>query len=161
MMGSFVFFWGQKQERTPTWFGMFMPDGKETESVDVMHYVWNKAWPENRSPRLLDFKLEGMRADESIKLKAGKTYAAEVKTTDPDGDELVYHWEIRDESTSNKTGGDAEYIPNVIKGLFPENGDRGATFKAPKKPGAYRLFITVEDGNNHAAHANIPFWVDK
>ena len=161
VMGSFAFLWGQKQERTPTWFGMFMPDGSETESVDVMHYVWNGKWPDNRTPRLDDFTLEGQRADDNIRLKADKLYSAEVKSTDPDQDELTYYWEIRNESTSTKTGGDAEYIPGVIKGLFPENGDRGATFKAPKRPGAYRLFISIKDGNNHTAHANIPFWVEQ
>jgi len=161
VMGSFVFLWGQKQERTPTWFGMFMPDGKETESIDVMHYVWNGEWPENRTPRLHDFTLEGQKASDNIKLISGKNYSAQVKVSDPDNDELIFRWEIMEESSSNKTGGDAEYIPEVINDLFPENSDRGATFRAPSQPGAYRLFIYVEDGNNHAAHANIPFWVDK
>lgn len=159
VMGSFVFLWGQKQERTPTWFGMFMPSGNETESVDVMHYVWKGKWPKNRSPRLEDFALEGQRNGENIRLKAGAFYSAEVKATDPDGDALSYLWEIRNESTSTKSGGDAEYVPAVIEGLFPENGDRGATFYAPKKAGAYRLFIYVDDGQSHTAHANIPFWV--
>ena len=106
-----------------------------------------------------DFALEGQRNGENIKLKAGAFYSAEVKATDPDGDALSYHWEIRNESTSTKSGGDAEYIPAVLEGLFPENGDRGATFYTPKKTGAYRLFIYVNDGQSHTAHANIPFWV--
>lgn len=38
-IGSYVFLWGNKQERTPTWYGIFLEDGKETESVDVMHYI--------------------------------------------------------------------------------------------------------------------------
>ena len=38
-VGSYVFLWGQKQERTPTWYGVILEDGKETESVDVMHYL--------------------------------------------------------------------------------------------------------------------------
>ncbi len=161
VMGSYAFFWGQKQERTPTWFGMFMPDGKESESIDAMQYAWTGQWPENRSPRLNDFLLEGQRATDNIRLKSGKTYSAEVKTTDPDGDELMYHWEIMKESSATSTGGDAENVPDVMYGLFPENGDRGATFKAPSQRGAYRLFIYVEDGHDHVAHANIPFWVDK
>lgn len=160
VIGSFVFLWGQKQERTPTWFGMFMPDGNETESVDVMHYVWDGEWPKNRTPRLNDFILDGKRAVDNIKLKAGNNYSAQVKATDYDGDELVYRWEIMEESQSNKTGGDAEYIPDVINDLFPDNTDSSTSFLAPSQPGAYRLFIYVEDGNKHSAHANIPFLVE-
>ncbi|MEQ9299022.1 MAG: glycoside hydrolase family 2 TIM barrel-domain containing protein [Cyclobacteriaceae bacterium] len=161
VMGSFVFLWGQKQERTPTWFGMFMPDGNETESIDVMHYVWNGEWPENRSPRLHDFTLDRQRDISSIKLKAGERYSALVNVTDPDNDALTYRWEIMEESNSQATGGDKEYIPEVLPGLFTASADSLANFTAPAESGAYRLFIYVEDGNDHTAHANIPFWVEE
>jgi len=49
-MGSFVFLWGQKQERTPTWYGLFTENDEETEAVDQMHYFWNGSWPANRCP---------------------------------------------------------------------------------------------------------------
>ncbi|MEL6633383.1 MAG: glycoside hydrolase family 2 TIM barrel-domain containing protein [Bacteroidota bacterium] len=160
VVGSFVFLWGQKQERTPTWFGMFMPDGNETESVDMMHYAWNGQWPANRSPRLHDFTLNGSKADASIKLTAGSAYPTKVVVTDPDEDELLYRWEVRSESTTTKTGGDKEYIPSEVKGLFPADAGSKTTFQAPQKAGAYRLFIYVDDGQGHTAHANIPFWVE-
>ena len=160
VMGSFVFLWGQKQERTPTWFGMFMPDGNETESVDAMHYVWNGNWPENRTPRLHDFTLNGQRAVNNIKLKAGANYLAQVEATDPDNDTLSFRWEIMRESVSQKTGGDAEKVPEIIKGLLPDDTANIVSFLAPSQPGAYRLFVYIEDGHFHTAHANIPFWVE-
>lgn len=161
VMGSFVFLWGQKQERTPTWFGMFLPDGRETESVDMMQYAWTGEWPKNRTPRLHDFTLEDQRATDNIKLEASNMYVAKVEMTDPDNDRLYYRWEIMKESESQNTGGDAEYIPPVIPGLFPEQAGNEVQFKAPEQSGAYRLFIYVDDGNQHAAHANIPFWVEE
>jgi len=160
VMGSHVFLWGQKQERTPTWFGMFMPDGNETESVDIMHYIWKGEWPENRSPRLIDFTLEGKRADDNIKLKIHKTYNAQVDVKDPDGDEIIYRWEIMEESQSRKSGGDREEVPETIDGAFSTQSDV-TTFKTPSESGAYRLFIYVEDGQQHTAHANIPFFVEQ
>lgn len=160
VIGSFVFLWGQKQERTPTWFGMFMPDGQESEAIDAMHYVWNGTWPENRSPRLSDFTLEGQRAPNNIRLIAGGSFGAQVSVEDPDGDPLVYRWEIMRESNSKATGGDAERVPEAIGGLFSSDADSIAEFKAPMETGAYRLFIYVEDGQDHTAHANIPFYVE-
>ncbi|TKS56212.1 glycoside hydrolase family 2 TIM barrel-domain containing protein [Mesohalobacter halotolerans] len=159
IMGSYVFLWGQKQERTPTWFGMLMADGNETESVDVMHYLWTGKWPENRSPRLIDFTLEGKRAIDNIKLKKNKTYTTKVSVKDPDGDKLNYRWEIMRESQSQKSGGDKEKIPETIDGYFSTD-NHTTTFKAPSDSGAYRLFIYVEDGHQHTAHANIPFLVE-
>ncbi len=158
LIGSFVFLWGQKQERTPTWFGMFMPDGNATEPVDVMHYIWKGEWPENRSPRLHDFSLEGKRATDNIKLNSGQSFTANVDVTDPDGDSLEYILEIREESTTSKSGGDREYIPESLDDLVLKNNT--ATLKAPKREGAYRLFISVKDGKKHTAHANIPFYVE-
>ena len=161
VVGSYVFLWGQKQERTPTWFGMFMPDGKETESVDAMHYIWNGEWPANRTPRLNSFTLEGKGPYDNIKLKAGGTYNAVSDITDPEGDAIQYTWEIMRESTTNATGGDAEQIPESIPGLIPAGAGASTSFTAPAEEGAYRLFIYADDGNDHVAHANIPFYVNK
>ncbi len=160
VIGSFVFLWGQKQERTPTWFGMFMPDGNYTESVDVMHYIWKGEWPSNRSPRLNSFTLDAKNAYQNVTLKKGQMYSANVDVKDPDSDELTYIWEIMEESMSNKTGGDREYIPDTLNDLFISSSNENAEFKAPSKSGAYRLFISVKDGNKHTAHANIPFFVE-
>ncbi len=160
VIGSFVFLWGQKQERTPTWFGLFMPDGSATESVDVMHYIWKDRWPQNRSPKLLDFKLMDKKAKDNIRLKRNTTYSAEVVAEDPDGDQLKYIWSIMEESKSTNTGGDQEYVPETYEDLFISSKDNLARFKAPAKEGAYRIYISIKDGKNHTAHANIPFYVE-
>lgn len=158
-LGSYVFLWGQKQERTPTWYGIFLESGEETESVDVMHYIWNGAWPENRSPSLDTFLLDGKTAYDNVYLEPGKTYGARVASTDPDGDVLSYKWVVMPESTDLGDGGDFESTPQAVEGLFEGEPAAEAQFKAPEKTGAYRLFIYVLDGKGHAAHANIPFFV--
>ena len=159
-LGSYVFLWGNKQERTPTWYGMFLNSGEETEPVDVMQYCWTGAWPTNRSPRLEGIWLAEKQAAQNIHLVAGQNYAARVQASDPDHDPLACSWEIMEESTEQKVGGDRESVPPKLSGLIAQPDRSEITLTAPDRPGAYRLFACVFDGRGHAAHANIPFYVD-
>jgi hypothetical protein len=160
-LGSYVFLWGQKQERTPTWYGVFLESGEETATVDSMHYIWNGAWPANRSPRLESVSLAGETVHQNIRLKAGQSYSAKAVVIDPDNDPLRFVWDVMEESTDLKTGGDFETKPKSYAGLVTNPAHGEVTLQAPERPGAYRLFIYVFDGHGHAAHANIPFLVEK
>jgi hypothetical protein len=159
-LGSFVFFWGQKQERTPTWYGMFLDSGEETASVDVMHYFWTGTWTANSSPRLEGAWLDGKTASQNVRLKPGHTYQAKLQAIDPNEDPLTYSWDVMEESTERKVGGDRESVPRKLPGLIANPHKSEITLKAPDKGGAYRLFAYAFDGKGHAAHANIPFYVD-
>ena len=159
-IGSYVFLWGQKQERTPTWYGLFLEGGEETEPIDVMHYIWTGQWPDNRTPRLDSVKLDGRAAEENIYLKANQEYPAAAYLFDHEGDALTYKWEIKPESTDLKEGGDHEKTPQTIGGLINDSTQPGITLTAPNQEGPYRLFVYAYDGNGHGAHANIPFYVN-
>ncbi|MEX2124105.1 MAG: glycoside hydrolase family 2 TIM barrel-domain containing protein [Woeseia sp.] len=161
VVGNFVFLWGQKQERTPTWYGMFLEDGTETETVDVMHYIWNGAWPDNRSPGIESMLLASKPASKNVVLAAGEKYEASVKAVDPDGDALDYRWVIMRESAATQTGGDREEVPETLPGLIEGTDRHSVVVTAPGQPGAYRLFVYVYDGKGHAGHANIPFQVHR
>lgn len=161
LLGSYVFLWGQKQERTPTWYGMFLEDGTETETIDVMQYIWTGSWPENRSPAIETMSLDSRNAYQNVTLEAGKTYKANISASDPDGDVMLYQWEVMHESETRKTGGDLEEVPDTLPGLVDVSGLGHVVLTAPGKPGAYRLFVYVYDDNGHAGHANIPFQVMK
>jgi hypothetical protein len=158
-IGSYVFLWGNKQERTPTWYGIFLEDGRETESVDVMHYIWNNKWPENRTPQIASFKLNDKTAYENVVLESEKNYDVEVVINDFENDVINYSWEILPESTELSDGGDLEAKPEAIENFIVNQADGKITFKTPKS-GVYRLFVYANDGNNHAATANIPFKVN-
>jgi hypothetical protein len=159
-VGSYVFLWGQKQERTPTWYGMFLETGEATATVDVMYHIWNGAAPANRSPRLQGAWLDGKTAHQNIRLRPGQRYAARVAAIDDDGDKLSFLWEILEESTDLKTGGDRELKPQCVPNVIANPKKSEIVLHAPDKPGAYRLFTYVFDGKGKAAHANIPFHVD-
>ena len=157
-IGSYVFLWGNKQERTPTWYGIFLEDGRETESVDVMHFIWNGKWPQNRTPQIVAYTLNSKTAYDNVELVAGEEYLAVVEINDFEKDIIQYVWKILPESTDLGDGGDYEERPEEVKLeiVHQENGQ--LKFKSPNS-GAYRLFIYADDGNGHAATANIPFHV--
>jgi len=158
-LGSYVFLWGQKQERTPTWYGVFLEDGKETESVDVMHYIWSKKWPENRTPKIKFFTLNNKTADQSVIIEPNKDVKAAIEVVDFEKNTINYSWEVLRESTDLKDGGDKENRPESIDVQISRNQNGEIKFKSPEK-GIYRLFVYADDGYNHAATANIPFKVE-
>jgi hypothetical protein len=159
LIGSYAFYWGQKQERTPTWFGMLTEDGNLTEVVDVMHYVWTGEWPENRTPRVDAMLLDGKTSRESVRLAPNQAYQARVEVRDPDGDEVTYRWELKPESTATSGGGDYEEPLPDLDGFLSDPGAAKTTLTTPA-PGKYRLFAYASDPDGRVAHANIPFLVE-
>ncbi len=160
-MGSFVFLWGQKQERTPTWYGLFTEDGEEMEAIDQMHKFWTGSWPENRSPSIISATLNGKTRFDNITLKPGKEYVSAIQAMDIDKDTLSVRVEILHESTDLKDGGDFETRPEALDELVKMADPGKVVFNAPVNPGFYRLFVYILDGKNHAATVNFPFRVKK
>jgi hypothetical protein len=160
-LGSYVFLWGQKQERTPTWYGLFTEKGEESEVMDVMQYLWSGNWPANKAPHLYSMQLDNKKALDNIYLKPGASYNALAVAFDPDKDKLSYRWEVMPEPTQLSEGGDFEARPKPMEGFITTSGEGKATLKTPAKEGAYRIFVYITDGNNNVATANIPFYIKK
>jgi hypothetical protein len=161
-VGSYVFLWGQKQETTPTWYGVFLEDGSETEVMDVLERSWSGKYPANRSPNIASMTMNGKKTRESVYVKPRSKIQFKIDIKDPDGDLLKYRWEILPESTDIKSGGDKESRPEPIEVIVRAGSEEGVlNFKAPRKEGAYRLFAYIYDGNGNAATANFPFYVSK
>ncbi len=158
-LGSYTFLWGQKQETTPTWYGLFLETGEITEVVDAMHYNWTGEWPEERAPSIVSFTIEGQTAHHNVYLTPGGTYEAIVKGTHPHSVTYDVRWEFLPESTDIRAGGDFEERPETIHGLIIEQDGGNLVFRAPDTPGPYRLFTYLVTDQNRAATANIPFYV--
>jgi hypothetical protein len=158
-MGSFVFLWGQKQERTPTWYGLFTENDETSEAVDQMQKFWTGTWPENRCPSIISATLSGKTRFDNITLKPGMEYVSAIQAMDTDNDSLYLRVEVLHESTDLKDGGDFETRPEALNELVKETGADKVVFNAPVNPGNYRLFVYVLDGKNHAATVNFPFKV--
>ena len=158
-LGSYVFLWGQKQERTPTWYGLFLESGEEMESIDVMHYQWTGDWPQNRTPQIYEVTLDGKTRYDNIRLSPNREVTLKFRGHDYDKDPLKIDAEILPESTDLGEGGDYESRPETINGLIISQTPDQVNFRTPPNPGAYRIFIYIRDGHNHAATANVPFYV--
>ncbi len=158
-LGSYVFLWGQKQERTPTWYGLFTEGGETSEVVDIMHYEWTGKWPENRAPNISSLTIDGKKAKNSIYLNPEEKYLVAISVSDPDNDKLTVRWEVLPEATDLSQGGDRESRPVAIPNIVNATSLTNALLNVPTKLGPYRLFVYVSDGHNHVATANIPFLV--
>lgn len=158
-IGSFVFLWGQKQERTPTWYGMFLESGEKNESVDVMQYLWTGKWPSNRSPQIQQLLMQGKTAYDNLYLDANEIIKAAVTVSDPEGDSLAYSWEIMPEVPENQQsdGGDFEKRPTSV--YKKQTSGNQIAIHNTLETGAYRLFVYAKDGHHGVATANIPFYV--
>ncbi|MGY4517474.1 glycoside hydrolase family 2 TIM barrel-domain containing protein [Lysobacter sp. HA18] len=158
-LGSFVFLWGQKQERTPTWYGLFLESGESTPAVDALQTAWTGKAPPNRAPLVGSLTVDGRTAKSGIVLAPGTPHVARAKVSEPDGDRLQPRWYVLEESRATSIGGDAETRPTPMD-VAAKIVDAGtARFVAPVHPGDYRLFVEVRDGRGHAGYANLPFRV--
>lgn len=154
-LGGLIFLWGQKQERTDTWYSMFLTTGEKTATVDELGYIWTGSFPANRAPHV-----EGIDSDLFFAtVKPGAEFDALVQASDPENDALTYEWVVRYESSDKKFGGAFEQAPETLAGLIQSQGSEAIRLTAPSEPGSYRLCVYVRDGQGGAGTANIPFRV--
>lgn len=160
-LGSFVFLWGQKQERTPTWYGVFLENGRHTEAAQTMYHLWTGATCENPVPKHPLLTLEGADATSSVRLNSGSTYKATVNYQSNENQSVSYRWELMREveKSQESDGGDFEPTPDIV--WYQSHGDtsQNVEFEAPKA-GEYRLFVYLDDRFGGTATANMPILVE-
>ena len=158
-LGSYCFLWGQKQESTATWHGMFLSNGKPTEAVDVMQFCWTGEWPQSRAPSIKDISLEniGWRKDHILASSVQATLSIEYLKYN--NKKVIVEYVLYPEAFSNKIGGDIQKSPDPIKFDIVKQSNNELIFISPKKKGAYRLFAYVKNEKGQSSVANIPFLV--
>ena len=158
-IGSYAFLWGEKQETTPTWYGIFTPGGYETEVLDELQYLWTGAYPDNRAPALTAYTANGEDRYASVIVGERERVDFLATVTDPEGDDLRYEWELLPESTDIRAGGDAEERPDAVRPDVIRSDGGAFSIRAPRGEGPYRMFVYAYDGNGNVATANFPFHV--
>jgi hypothetical protein len=159
-LGSYVFLWGQKQETTETWYGLFDAQGRPTRALDQLQRNWKGSLPKNQAPIVKSLTLNGSDAKGGDKLVfiADQKIEAQVIAEDPNGDKLDFEWAILPEATNTGSGGDAEEALQSIPGKLKRASGNTAVVIVPEKEGGYRLFVKVVDPDGKIGYANIPFY---
>ena len=153
-LGSYVFTWGFKMEATPTWYGMFLPDGAPLGAVDVMTELWSGSPPKDLAPTVEPLVIEGRP-----QLDPGDEVRVRANISDPEGTAIRVRWVLRRESAEYTTGGDFRPVPPEVDGAVLEGRADGARLRMPEDPGPYRLFLYAYDAAGRAATANVPLRV--
>ncbi|CAL1519419.1 glycoside hydrolase family 2 TIM barrel-domain containing protein [Chitinophaga sp. MM2321] len=159
-LGSCVFYWGNKQEVTHTWFSMFTKEGAASETVNVMQYLWTGKRPAIEAPALKYMLLAGKGARDNIMFNPNSVQTAEILFQNVTSDSLRIQWEILEEDWHAKKMYETNTEkPASFDSLILFSGEHKVTFRSPAKEGPYRIFATVFDNNGHFASTNTPFYV--
>lgn len=157
-LGSFVFYWGRKQERTPTWFSLFSEDSIASEAVGTLQYIWTGTRPVNRAPFIQYMLVENKGARDNIIFEVNTVKTAEVFMHDPEGDSVTIHWQILPEDWYYEYT-DSVRIPKPLEELVLSANDKKLEFSTPSQEGPYRIFVEVFDNQGNYATANTPIYV--
>lgn len=163
-IGHFAFIWGQKQERTPTWYGMINKDGTTDARIDELTKFWTGNYPANRAPLTTAITLNQQHAEQSVYVTPGSEARVQVTAADPDKDKLRYEWVLLKEVKNRSQGGAFEAEPDAVPLQISNKNDPDyhtgkLVFAAPATEGDYRLFAYVYDGKGKVGNANFPFYV--
>lgn len=153
-LGDLVFYWGEKQETTHTWFSLLDSQGRKSNMANsVAQYFQGPNTMLNRPPLIENMLLNSQKSWSDIIIEPNTICKAKVEYKASDS--LDIHWEIVKEGW-NVEPGKKEIKPTtyaLTKGL------EKITFKAPENEGPYRLFVYLYDTNQNFTTANIPFYV--
>jgi hypothetical protein len=152
-LGSYAFLWGNKQESTATWFGMFLPDGVKVNAVDTMIELWTGKSPQSTCPVIKELKAEG-----TTELKPNQTIKIQLAASGSEQGPLRVRWVVQPEQTKTLGAGKEESRLPEIQSAIIRSDEQGCVIAAPRDAGAYRVFAYVYNSAG-ASVGNIPFLV--
>ncbi|WP_298740365.1 glycoside hydrolase family 2 TIM barrel-domain containing protein [uncultured Chitinophaga sp.] len=154
-LGALVFYWGQKQEVTPTWFSLFDEKGRPAEAVDVIRALWAGQPAASNAPHVQYMLLNNKGAADNIMLRSDSVASATLLMQDTLSPGLSLHWEVWQEDWFSEL----RRPPMKIFDTVINNSGNKLAFKAPLSEGPYRIYVTALNSHGRFATANTPFYV--
>jgi hypothetical protein len=158
-LGSFVFFWGNKQERTHTWFSMFSENGASSEAVGTMQYLWTGKAPVHGAPQVKYLLVDNKGSKDNLIFPPNSIHSAELILTEYYKDSLEMKWEVLPEDWYKNNLYSEK--PKPMTGLIVSQGGKKASFRTPLQEGPYRIFVEAYDKHGNFASTNTPFYIIK
>ena len=162
-LGDLVFYWGQKQEHTHTWFSIFDEHGRKSEVFYAIKSYWGNTTSKQELPPQIKYLLiDGKGANDKLVFSTNTQKNIEVllETQSPKDSTFVYKWEVYAEGWDyNQT--EKEDKPKKILETDAVLNKKTLAFSVPQKEGAYRVFVYIYDDKGNFSTSNIPFYALK
>ncbi|WP_189360677.1 glycoside hydrolase family 2 TIM barrel-domain containing protein [Algibacter mikhailovii] len=157
-VGDLVFYWGQKQERTHTWFSIFDEAGRTSEVYYKLNELWGGKSSNLKHPPKIDYMLiDNKGAKDNLIYKPDMVKTAQLFFEKNKNSKYQIVWEIYAEGWDYNLA-DIEKDPlRISKDTI--NSGSSHTFKTPDKTGPYRIFVYVYDDFGNYATTNTPFYI--
>jgi hypothetical protein len=159
-LGSLVFYWGQKQEYTPTWFSLFDKTGRRSETVNAMSCLWKGERQTLQAPPLKYILLNQLGGRDNILLPGDTMAQGKVYLYGADTTGITYKWQLlpEDYHQVNNIYSQQNVVP-IPNSFIGDSTGTSVSFRTPDKEGAYRLYVYAYNRQNYFATCNIPFYV--
>ena len=156
-LGSLVFFWGNKHERSSTWFSLFV-DNFKSEIIKELENLWNNSSSGQNLIGLEYMLVDKLGAEDNIIFSPNELKCAELKINNLETDSIKISWELYSEIWDRD---DSITVLDPVKKVdyFKSFENTKATFITPGIEGPYRIFAYVYDRQGYFASANTPFYV--
>lgn len=158
-LGACVFFWGNKQETTHTWFSIFDENGNASEAVGTMQAIWTGKPSQVIYPEIKYMLVNGKGARDNIIVNPADQAQAEVLMFKGYDRIRSIRWEVfrEDWYRENQANNTRKLTPVATAEHSGQN--LRLTFSTPPQEGPYRIFATVYDNAGNFASCNTPFYV--
>ena len=149
-LGGYAFMWGNKAERTDTYFGLLLGSGEVVAHGQHFYKLFGGKKPKNLAPQI-----QPLQTSPASRVSAdGKPIKVKVVASDPDDDKLRYEWVLKSE-LGGTMGGDFIRSHQAIKNGIKVDPNDPTVVYVYHKVGKYRLYCYVKDGKGNAATASV------
>lgn len=157
-LGTLNFYWGDKLERTPTWFSTFYEGNKRSEVLRTLEHLWKDTDRPEPALGLNYMLIDGFGAPSNLVYQPGQRKTAKLIFHESYTGNHKIQWDVFRESWDRRDWGEGAK-PRIIQNAIQLAAGDSVKFTTPIKEGPYRISASISDSLGYTATANIPFYV--